>query len=217
MIKINYRNFKSKSDELDISSQSKFIERIFQDEDYDSYIQNDDAQSYCEEHEDEYAETDITNSDIFTQNKGDIFDLANAFLCIDSMTHKKLQKLCYYAKAWYLALYDENIIEESFEAWIHGAVQPELYQKYKSYGFGYISKIFNTKNIPEEFLSFTREVYQSYGHLDGDELERLNHSEAPWINARGNLKPWQSCEEIINEEDMKLYYRKIKSNENFND
>ena len=29
---------------------------------------------------------------------GDIFDLANAFLNIDSMTHKKLQKLCYYAK-----------------------------------------------------------------------------------------------------------------------
>ena len=31
---------------------------------------------------------------------GDVFDLADAFLCIDSMTHKKLQKLCYYAKAW---------------------------------------------------------------------------------------------------------------------
>ena len=28
---------------------------------------------------------------------GDIFDMAHAFLAISSMTHKKLQKLCYYA------------------------------------------------------------------------------------------------------------------------
>ena len=63
----------------------------------------------------------------------DVFALAKAFLAISPMTHKKLQKLCYYAKAWYLALYDHNLIEESFEAWVHGAVQPTLYQAYKKY------------------------------------------------------------------------------------
>ncbi len=140
---------------------------------------------------------------------GDIFDLANAFLNIDSMTHKKLQKLCYYAKAWYLALYDKNIVDESFEAWIDGAVQPYLYHKYRAYGFGYIPMVFDTSGIPEEFLSFAREVYASYGHLDGYDLEKLNHSEEPWLNARGDLKPWQSCECIITEDDMKSYYRSL--------
>ena len=81
-----------------------------------------------------YGESQGTQSESF-KKRGDIFDLAEAFLSISSMTHKKLQKLCYYAKAWYLALYDENIVSEPFEAWVHGAVQPELYQKYKSYGF----------------------------------------------------------------------------------
>ena len=154
----------------------------------------------------EEEKPDITQPNLF-KRKGDIFDLADAFLSIESMTHKKLQKLCYYAKAWYLALYDENLVVEPFEAWVHGAVQPELYQKYKPYGFSYIPRVLDTKDIPEEFLSFAREIYESYGALDGDELERLNHTEMPWRRARGNAKPWQGCCTEISENDMKEYYR----------
>jgi uncharacterized phage-associated protein len=155
-----------------------------------------------------YTELNITNPDSYYHN-GDIFDLANAFLSIGSMTHKKLQKLCYYAKAWYLALYDENLINDQFEAWVHGAVQPDLYQKYKPYGFNYIPKLMDTKRIPEEFLNFAKEIYESYGAFDGDELERLNHNEIPWERARIGLKPWQNCEKIISEQDMKDYYRTL--------
>ena len=53
--------------------------------------------------------SDCTSLDDYSSSKG-VLLLARAFLSIDSMTHKKLQKLCFYAKAWYLALYDENII-----------------------------------------------------------------------------------------------------------
>lgn len=140
---------------------------------------------------------------------GDIFDLAKAFLSIDSMTHKKLQKLCYYAKAWYLALNDNNIVSEPFEAWIHGAVQPELYQKYRTYGFSFIPSEQITEDIPEEFILFSREIYKSYGELSGDELERINHQEMPWIKARGDKKPWESCNTVISEDDMKNYYREL--------
>lgn len=154
------------------------------------------------------GETSTTETWTIKQ-RGDIFDLAKAFLYISSMTNKKLQKLCFYAKAWYLALYDENLISEPFEAWVHGAVQPSLYQKYKIYGFGYIPQINDPSDIPEEFLSFAREIYDSYGELDGDELERLNHSEMPWIKARGTLKPWQGSNQEISESDMKEYYRSI--------
>ena len=150
----------------------------------------------------------LTDGDVNKKN-GDVFDLAKAFLSIESMTHKKLQKLCYYAKAWYLALYDENIVDEAFEAWVHGAVQPLLYQKYKIYEFGYIPMFAEVESLPEEFVSFAQQIYDSYGELDGDDLERLNHSEKPWINARKGLKPWQGCNNIINENDMKEYYREF--------
>lgn len=162
--------------------------------------------------EEDKDEEMTTNSD---GNKLSIFVMAEAFLNIDSMTHKKLQKLCYYAKAWYLAMYDTNIVNESFEAWIHGAVQPDLYQKYKIYGFEQIPRQINKSEIPEEFISFSNEIYNVYGQLTGDELEKLNHTEGPWIKARGNLKPWQSGNNIIDEEDMKTYYRPflIENNE----
>lgn len=53
-----------------------------------------------------------------------IFDIADTFLSIEPMTHKKLQKLCYYAQAWHCALENEPICSASFQAWIHGPVCP---------------------------------------------------------------------------------------------
>ena len=149
-----------------------------------------------------------------TKYFGDVYDLANAFLSIEAMTHKKLQKLCYYAKAWYLALNNENLIKEPFEAWVHGAVQPQLYQKYRGYGFQLIP-MFNgdLSKLPEEFLSFSREIYETYGEFSGDELERINHQEMPWLNARKDLKPWQSGTNSISEDDIKKYYRSLMNNE----
>lgn len=148
-----------------------------------------------------------------THHFGDIFDLANCFLSIEAMTHQKLQKLCYYAKAWYLAINDENLINESFEAWVHGAVQPLLYQKYRAYGFQLIPMFQgDLLQLPEEFLDFSREIFESYGEFSGDELEKINHQEMPWIKARGDLKPWQSGNTIISDDDMKYYYRSLMKN-----
>ena len=148
-----------------------------------------------------------------THTFGDIFDLANAFLSIEAMTHKKLQKLCYYAKAWYLAINDENLISEPFEAWVHGAVQPTLYQKYRAFGFQLIPMYSgDISDLPEEFLNFAREIFRSYGGFSGDELECINHTETPWKNARKGLKPWQSGDRIISEEDMKKYFRGLIDN-----
>ncbi len=92
-------------------------------------------------------------------------------------------------------------------------MQPSLYQEYKIYGFEYIPLYTDIESLPEEFVNFAKQIYDSYGELDGDELEALNHSEEPWLNARGNLKPWQGCNRIISEEDMKEYYRGIMDND----
>lgn len=157
--------------------------------------------------------TRIEQFDFSSNNKpSDIFSLAKAFLSISEMTNKKLQKLCYYAKGWYLAIYDTNIISEQFQAWVHGAVQPALYQKYKVYGFSDIPKFTNVSELPEEFVSFAKEIYASYGHLSGDQLEIINHKETPWLNARKNCEPWENSSNEISEEDMKLFFREKLKN-----
>ncbi|MCH4542915.1 DUF4065 domain-containing protein [Ochrobactrum sp. A-1] len=36
------------------------------------------------------------------------------------LTPLKLQKMMFYADAWHLALYDQEITSEPFKAWVHG-------------------------------------------------------------------------------------------------
>ena len=63
-----------------------------------------------------------------------IYDVADWFLSKEAMTPKKVQKLCYYYKAWGLALYDEDLLPGyEFEAWVHGPVNPKLYSMFKGY------------------------------------------------------------------------------------
>lgn len=149
----------------------------------------------------------------------DASDVARTFLSFGSMTHKKLQKLCYYAQAWHLALNDTPLIKgEFFEAWVHGPVSPRLYQEFKSYGSDFIG-IANS-GVPDKIqedgytYAFIKSIYDAYGHLTGSQLEALTHTEDPWINARNRagVYYWQPSNEIISEEDMKFYYRKrVKS------
>ncbi|MGI9952324.1 type II toxin-antitoxin system antitoxin SocA domain-containing protein [Moorellaceae bacterium AZ2] len=142
--------------------------------------------------------------------KATIFDVAKAFLTMESMTHKKLQKLCYYAQAWHLALKDERLVDCNFEAWIHGPVCPELYHEYRDYGWNPIPMEPKVPDvIDDETWEFLEMVYEAYGELTGDELEELSHSEEPWIAARGELQEWQASHNVISEELMKKYYRRV--------
>ena len=138
-----------------------------------------------------------------------VFDIANWFLSRQEMTHKKLQKLCYYAQAWSYALYNRPIINAEFQAWVHGPVCPQLYQKYKGKGFQDLvceepPPLFSTEN--EELLE---SVMLTYGDYTGNALEALTHKELPWIEARGNLGTSENSENIIEPETMRKYYQSI--------
>lgn len=135
-----------------------------------------------------------------------IFDIAKAFLSLDIMTHKKLQKLCYYAQAWHLALFKEPLYKESLQAWIHGPVCRDLYQEYKKYGWRKIPSEKKPCNVDGDTYEFIKEVYVTYGELSGDELEMLTHEEEPWIEARGDLSSMEPSYEEIKLSTMQDYY-----------
>lgn len=143
-------------------------------------------------------------------NRISVFDVAGFFLSKNSMTPKKLQKLTYYAEAWHQALLEEPLIlDESFQAWVHGPVSPSLYQRYRSYGWNPIPKEETTVNFNEQSLSILESVWETYGDQDGNSLEALTHSEAPWRNARAGLEPNENSNVVISTEDMKNYYKSI--------
>lgn len=137
-----------------------------------------------------------------------LFDVAEWFLHKESMTPKKLQKLCYYAQAWHLALLGKRLFRSDFQAWIHGPVIPALYSEYAAFGWNDIPKLKgNAPKFDNKTLEVLEAVYQTYSHLDGHQLEALTHSEQPWIEARGGISPLQPCNNKISVDVMRDYYK----------
>lgn len=147
------------------------------------------------------------------------FDIANFFIKIGNqtnylVTNLKLQKLVYYAQAWYLALYNKALFNEDFEAWVHGPVIPKLYQKYKSFSWHPI-KLNVAPQLPLDIIEFLEEISEEYLAYDGYELEQMTHLEKPWQQARKNLQLDEPSHNIIKKEWMQEYYRSyVKETEN---
>ncbi len=151
----------------------------------------------------------------------DIKDVAQYFLLLadreagDSITHLKLQKLCYYAQAWHLADYGDPLFDAEFEAWAHGPANRELYKIYADHKWNSIPVPQSVKEYePNNFLDlsnkqrgFLADIWCDYGMFDGKYLEQLTHQEDPWINARGDKRVGDYCDAIISKEDMKNFYR----------
>ncbi len=144
-----------------------------------------------------------------------IQQIAQWFLGKESMTHKKLQKLCYYSQAWHLALHGSELFAERFEAWVHGPISPVLYSIYADYGWEKIPSETSQPILEEASEGILQAVWNTYASFDGDQLEALTHSEAPWQKARGNLQPCDTCTREIKHQDMRDYYlQKFKESQN---
>lgn len=124
------------------------------------------------------------------------------------LTNKQLQKLLFIFYGIYIVLFNksENEIinrpfENKFEAWVHGPVYPEIYSKYKKYGFGKIiyQDEFELDKNNETVVEF---VLNNFGILNANELEAYTHSLSSWRNARGNLPYYKRSASPINDKDI---------------
>ena len=154
--------------------------------------------------------------------ESNIFDIANYFLHYQPMTHKKLQKLVYYAYAWYIALYNENKDEiknklcddATFEAWVHGPVDPKIYSLYKNNGVNLLSiESVEKFNFNQEVMNALNKTIEIYGKYSADELENISHSQQPWINARKGLSPIDASNNLLKDEDIFVTFKEILFNE----
>jgi uncharacterized phage-associated protein len=140
----------------------------------------------------------------------------------DLITNKKLQKILYYIKAWGIVYFDDGVIDDDFEAWIHGPVCSSVYQEYKHFGYkplsihyngasssGYISKFkakFEKTQKGKEKIEMIDVVFEKYAKLTSLQLELLTHSEAPWLESRNGLSPIDNSCNIIGEDAMRKFY-----------
>lgn len=130
-----------------------------------------------------------------------------------NLINLKLQKLLYYLQAWSLGITRERFIDCSFEAWVHGPVCREVYNRFKDtktlYSFITSNEVID--NTPEmsigaEDIDFINFILDNYAGFSGAELEAMTHKETPWIEARKGLAPMQGCRNEISDELMREYY-----------
>jgi uncharacterized phage-associated protein len=156
-------------------------------------------------------------------NKGYSYQLvADYFIALSNEIHSpitnlKLQKLVYYAQAWNLALLNRSLIEEDFQAWVHGPVIPQLYNEYRQFGWKPIIRedleegaLVRIKNefSPDVMKVLTDVEYEYFG-LEAYQLEKLTHNEDPWLLTRTGLAEDEPSERIITKQSIKDYYSKF--------
>lgn len=143
----------------------------------------------------------------------------------DFVTNKKLNKVLYYVKAWGLVFFEDGVIDDPFEAWIHGPVCVPVYQEYKPFGYNHITQEykkgisssqyinnFKQGRTPDELnkIELIDAVFNKYAQLSSLQLELLTHSEWPWIEAREGLSPIETGKVVIKESTMKEFYSSKK-------
>lgn len=138
---------------------------------------------------------------------------------VNDITPLALQKTLYYAQAFFFALFDEEFFPDTCQAWAHGPVYPDVYYKYREYGYNPIE--LPELSSEEDFTELTsREIelldaiISTFGCYSGTVLEKMTHSERPWIEARGNLLPGDRSVTEIKKETIREYFKQVVENYN---
>lgn len=132
----------------------------------------------------------------------------------EEITPLALQKLLYYSQGFSIAINRNYLFEEDCEAWIHGPVYRNIYDKYKSFGYNPIEEnLIITSNfnlLSEEEQMLLDSVINNFGCYSGKMLERMTHVETPWHEARKGLDEDAVSNNIIEKETMKKYFNEIR-------
>ena len=100
----------------------------------------------------------------------------------EEITPLALQKLLYFAQAFFIALYREPLFLDDCQAWAHGPVYPDIYYKYKDFGYNPIEKALpedesNFSELTTRELHFLDSIVDIFGIYSGQVLSKITHNE----------------------------------------
>lgn len=150
----------------------------------------------------------------------DSMDLASYILAkLGPMTHLKLQKLVYYCEAYHLAYFEQSLIKDPFQAWVHGPVSVKLWVALKDKANiydglkvkadatpGIVKKTKET--LSKDQFEMINDLLKEFGKKTSYELECLTHEEEPWIEARKGTPPNEKSKAVLSKKTMEKYYKK---------
>lgn len=137
----------------------------------------------------------------------------------------KLQKLVYIAHGFHLAIFDQPLVDQAFEAWPYGPVEPTLFHEFKSFGRLPITRLASvvsgehlnapvTPNLDdydnankENTKALLRQVWNGYKGLSGTRLSELTHQPGtPWTKSREGMKGGVALSPRIQNKLIRDYY-----------
>jgi len=137
------------------------------------------------------------------------------FKCED-ITPLALQKALYYVQGFNYAFMDSFMFTEDCEAWVHGPVYREIYNRYSGYRFDPIecNDEFHVSVFTDAEKAVIDSVIQNFCCYSGKILERFTHTELPWIKTRDNLPTDAHSNRKIRKETIGEYFTAVKQKYN---
>ncbi|MBI1960949.1 MAG: SocA family protein [Candidatus Liptonbacteria bacterium] len=118
----------------------------------------------------------------------------------EGITNLKLQKVLYFAQAYYLAKLDRPLFSENIRAWEYGPVVPSVYQRYKGNGSNPIISEEDRSSLKEEDKEIVQKIWHTFGGYSAGRLVDITHAHTPWKDA------YQTQSKIISHSALKEYY-----------
>ena len=118
----------------------------------------------------------------------------------EGITNLKLQKVLYFAQAYYLSKIGKPLFSDNIEAWEYGPVIPDVYHKFKSKGSNPIICEEDKSSLTDEDKETLKKVWGTFGGYSASKLVDITHAHTPWKEAN------QSASKIISHKAIKEYY-----------
>lgn len=135
-------------------------------------------------------------------------------LNLKEVTPLALQKLLYYSQGFVKVFKGKYLFKNDCEAWVHGPVYADVYHKYKRFGCDPIDVTMpfnmNELNITSSEKEVLDSVINHFGCYSGKVLEKMTHSESPWLETRAGLSDSDLSKEVIQKDLIASYFEKIK-------
>jgi uncharacterized phage-associated protein len=118
----------------------------------------------------------------------------------EGITNLKLQKILYFAQAYYLSKISKPLFFENIEAWEYGPVVLEVYRKFKTKGSNPIICEEDESSLSDEDKETLKKIWGTFGGYSASKLVDIAHAHTPWKDAN------KSANKIISHKAIKEYY-----------
>jgi len=118
----------------------------------------------------------------------------------EGVTNLKLQKLLYFAQAYFLSKLNRPLFNDKIEAWEYGPVVPTIYREYREYGSSPIILEKDESSIRDEDKTILQNLWDSFGGYSASRLVDITHAHTPWKEA------YTSSNKEISQKALSEYY-----------